>query len=182
MNGPQPAPQAQHSQDEGPDELAAGIRQRRLVPLHPRGVHKSLNVLQKRSEVLWFISFYSQIPESECRTVLPRLPLLEMWWQKCATHTGRIPRLPAPASAGTASSTMATWQVPNVYINVFFFNLWTQIVDKNLKEMRMWDPNLCYMITENIKDFQMLCLKKNFIKPLVKVHYKIPYFSCRECL
>lgn len=62
VNDPQPAPQAQHSQDEGPDELAAGIRQRRLVPLRPRVVHKPLNVLQKRSEVLWFISFYLQIP------------------------------------------------------------------------------------------------------------------------
>lgn len=47
VNGAGPASQAQHSQDEGPDELAVGIRQRHFVPLHPRVVHKSLNVLQK---------------------------------------------------------------------------------------------------------------------------------------
>lgn len=47
VNGPGPASQAQHGQDEGPDELAVGVGQRRPVPLRPRVVNKPLDVLQK---------------------------------------------------------------------------------------------------------------------------------------
>lgn len=65
-----------------------------------------------------------------------------------------------------------------------FFQLMNTNCLQEFKEMRNWDPNLCYMISENIKDFQMLCLKKTLSNQelLVKVHYKIPYFTCSECL
>lgn len=41
-----PASQAQHGQDEGPDELLGRIGHRTSVPAHPRAVYKILHVLQ----------------------------------------------------------------------------------------------------------------------------------------
>lgn len=45
MNGPGPSPQAQHRQDEGPDELLCRTGHWDSVPAHPRAVYKTLHML-----------------------------------------------------------------------------------------------------------------------------------------
>lgn len=52
MNGPGPGTETQHSHDEGPDELVGRVVHWSTVPQLPCVVHKTLNVLRKKSKVI----------------------------------------------------------------------------------------------------------------------------------